>query len=320
MSITELADADGHIIEPGDLWVERLPKDLRDMAPRFYRDDEGHFHQRIYGIDIENLDVMYGGIRPSDMLQSMGLACAMGMPLERVFATDDRERFTILDAPSWSMDGRERLAFNTDHKVGRAVLFPTFMLSGGTFLPHVAPAVCQVYNDWILDDYCAGSGGRLIPAAALPVIDIGRRRRRGEARCRARLPGGLRPHQSGEREEVLGPGFRPAVAGDRRHRHEARAAPAPDVGSGRHVEGLPAARHHGGIVPGLSDGHDPHAVRHDVGRRVRPLPHHADHGAGGGRGLDAVDVRALRGAPRDVRQASRRRSGRPRPWRSSAAR
>jgi predicted TIM-barrel fold metal-dependent hydrolase len=171
MPITELADADGHIIEPGDLWVERLPKDLRDMAPRFYRDEQGHFHQRIYGIDIENLDVMYGGIRPSDMLQSMGLACAMGMPLERVFATNERERFTILDAPSWSMDGRERLAFNVEHKVGRAVLFPTFMLSGGTFLPHVAPAVCQVYNDWILDDYCAGSGGRLIPAAALPTID-----------------------------------------------------------------------------------------------------------------------------------------------------
>ncbi len=172
MAITELADADGHIIEPGDLWVERLPQDLREMAPRFYRDEDGRFHQRIYGIDIANLDVMYGGMRPSDMLQSMGLACAMGMPLERVFASDERERFTILDAPIWALDGRERLAFNTTNNVARAVLFPTFMLSGGTFLPHLAPAVCQVYNDWILRDYCAGSGGRLIPAAALPTIDV----------------------------------------------------------------------------------------------------------------------------------------------------
>ena len=172
MPITELADADGHIIEPGDLWVDRLPHGLRDMAPRFYRDEEGHFHQCIYGIDIENLEVMYGGMRPSDMLQSMGLACAMGMPLERVFASDERERFTILDAPRWTMDGRERLAFNTQNKVGRAVLFPTFMLSGGTFLPHLAPSVCQVYNDWMAHEYCAGSGGRLIPAAALPTIDV----------------------------------------------------------------------------------------------------------------------------------------------------
>src|SRR6516162_4092394 len=141
MHITELADADGHIIEPGDLWVERLPRDLREIAPRFYRDEEGRFHQCIYGIDIQNLDVMYGGIRPSDMLQSMGLACAMGMPLDRVFASDERERFTILDAPRWALDGRERLAFNTENKVGRAVLFPTFMLSGGTFLPHLAAAL-----------------------------------------------------------------------------------------------------------------------------------------------------------------------------------
>ena len=172
MPITELADADGHIIEPGDLWVERLPRDLREIAPRFYRDEEGRFHQCIYGIDIQNLDVMYGGIRPSDMLQSMGLACAMGMPLDRVFASDECERFTILDAPRWALDGRERLAFNTENKVGRAVLFPTFMLSGGTFLPHLAPAVCEVYNDWMIREYCAGSGGRLIPAAALPTIDV----------------------------------------------------------------------------------------------------------------------------------------------------
>jgi predicted TIM-barrel fold metal-dependent hydrolase len=172
MPITELADADGHIIEPGDLWVERLPRDLREIAPRFYRDEEGRFHQCIYGIDIESLEVMYGGMRPSDMLQSMGLACAMGMPLERVFASDERERFTILDAPRWALDGRERLAFNIENKVERAVLFPTFMLSGGTFLPHLAPAVCEVYNDWMVREYCAGSGGRLIPAAALPTIDV----------------------------------------------------------------------------------------------------------------------------------------------------
>jgi predicted TIM-barrel fold metal-dependent hydrolase len=172
MPITELADADGHVIEPGDLWVERLPKDLREMAPSFYRDDEGRFHQRIYGIDIENLEVMYGGIRPGDMLQSMGLACAMGTPLERVFASNERERFTILDAPGWAKDGRERLAFNSQNKVGRAVLFPTFMLSGGTFQPHLAPSVCQIYNDWMREEYCAGSGGRLIPAAALPTIDV----------------------------------------------------------------------------------------------------------------------------------------------------
>jgi predicted TIM-barrel fold metal-dependent hydrolase len=167
----QLADADGHIIEPGDLWVERLPKDLRPLAPHFFRDEQGDFHSRIYGIDIGDLDRMHGGIRPKDMLDNMGLACAMGVSLDRVFTGNDRERHTILDAPRWAMDGGERLTYNTRHGVSRAVLYPTFMLAGGTFLPNIAPAVCQVYNDWLFKDYCGGSGGRLIPVACIPIID-----------------------------------------------------------------------------------------------------------------------------------------------------
>jgi len=170
-TIEHLADADGHVIEPGDLWVERLPGDLRPLAPRFYRDEDGVFHSRVYGIEVASLPTMHG-ISPKAMLDNMGLACAMGLPLERVFTGPDRERHTILDAPRWAFEGSARLDFNTSHGVSRAVLYPTFMLSGGTFLPHLAPAVCAVYNDWMLEDYCAGSGGRLIPVATLPVVDV----------------------------------------------------------------------------------------------------------------------------------------------------
>ena len=45
MAISELGDADGHIIEPGDLWTERMPVDLQGMSPRWFRDEQGVFHQ-----------------------------------------------------------------------------------------------------------------------------------------------------------------------------------------------------------------------------------------------------------------------------------
>ena len=172
MTIDHIADADGHLIEPGDLWVERMPAALRDQAPHYYRDPDGVFHQKIYGIEIATLDVMHGGMRPKDMLDNMGLACAMDVPLERVFTAPDRDKHTILDAPPWAIDGRERLAFNDRNGLSRAVLYPTFMLAGGTFFPHVAPDVCRVYNDWVLKDYCAGSSGRLIPVGTVPLSDV----------------------------------------------------------------------------------------------------------------------------------------------------
>src|ERR1700730_11489594 len=30
-----LCSADGHVMEPADLWTSRVPQDLRDRAPRF---------------------------------------------------------------------------------------------------------------------------------------------------------------------------------------------------------------------------------------------------------------------------------------------
>jgi predicted TIM-barrel fold metal-dependent hydrolase len=171
MEIRSVHDADGHVIEPGDLWVTRLPADLRDVGPHYHLDEAGVFHNKLYGLDLNDLPTLWG-VSARTMLDSMGLAAAMGVPVERVFSDDPKIKHTIVHAPDWSMDGRKRLEFNLAHGVERAVLYPTYMLAGGTFRPDLAPAVCRVYNDWMMDDYCSGSGGRLIPVAALPTSNL----------------------------------------------------------------------------------------------------------------------------------------------------
>jgi predicted TIM-barrel fold metal-dependent hydrolase len=168
---SEVHDADGHIIEPGDLWVERLPADLRALGPHYYFDAHGTFRSTLYGLNLSELPSIWG-VRPQDLLDNMGLSAAMNVPVERVFTDDPRQKYTILHAPDWALDGAKRLRFNLSHGVGRAVLYPTYMLAGGTLRPDIAPAVCRVYNDWIFNDYCGGSGGRLIPVAALPTANL----------------------------------------------------------------------------------------------------------------------------------------------------
>jgi hypothetical protein len=37
-----LVSADSHVVEPPDLWAERLPRALRDGAPRARRDPRTH--------------------------------------------------------------------------------------------------------------------------------------------------------------------------------------------------------------------------------------------------------------------------------------
>jgi predicted TIM-barrel fold metal-dependent hydrolase len=171
MDLSYVYDADGHVIEPGNLWLERLPADLREQGPHYYVDERGVFHNKLYGLELNDLPSLWG-VSAGDMLDSMGLSAAMGVPIERVFTKDPARKHTIIHAPDWSTDGAKRLRFNREHGVPRAVLYPTYMLAGGTFRPDIATAVCRVYNDWMMDDYCAGSKGALIPVAALPTSDV----------------------------------------------------------------------------------------------------------------------------------------------------
>src|SRR5207302_10542062 len=103
--IDHLADADGHIIEPGDLWAERLPNDLRPLAPRFYRDPEGAFHSRIYGIAMATLPIMHRRLRPKAIPANLPRTAAFGMPLARVLPRAHPHPPPPLPSPRCAIDG-----------------------------------------------------------------------------------------------------------------------------------------------------------------------------------------------------------------------
>jgi len=147
-------DADGHVIEPADLWQRELPASLRGrgFAVRWNADsqaEEVHVDGRlllpfgIVGVGMAGraFDDIGKGVRFSELMPG-------GFDPRRRLPDMDRERIDI------------------------AVLYPSL----GLFLaaiedPVLAAASCRVYNDW-LADYCSADPARLVGVAAVPLQDV----------------------------------------------------------------------------------------------------------------------------------------------------
>ncbi len=148
-------DADGHVIEPVDLWERELPVSLRGRGFRI-RWNPDSLQEEVYVED--------------RMLLPFGIV-GVGMA-GRPFA-DIGKGVRYSELMPGGFDGHRRLADLDAEGIDVAVLYP----SVGLFLEAIedaalAEACCRVYNDW-LADYCRADPHRLIGTAAIPMQDIG---------------------------------------------------------------------------------------------------------------------------------------------------
>lgn len=152
-------DADGHILEPPDLWERYLEPKYRDRALRFIIDDRG----------LEQLEI---GGKPSVMSRrgSPSILGAMGAPDLRAIQLDP-ERTYLGEAPFGSMDPKERLELLDTEGIDAAVLYTTVGLLWEAELDDVelSQAYTRAYNRWICE-FCADSP-RLVPTAHLSLSD-----------------------------------------------------------------------------------------------------------------------------------------------------
>jgi predicted TIM-barrel fold metal-dependent hydrolase len=159
LSYDGAVDADGHILEPPDLWERYLEPKYRDRALRFIVDDNG----------LEALEI---GGQPSVMSRrgfpsTLG---AMGDPDLRAMQLDP-ERTYMREAPFGSMDPTERLTLLDAEGIDAVVLYTTIGLLWEAELDdaELSQAYTRAYNRWICE-FCAGSP-RLVPAAHLSLSD-----------------------------------------------------------------------------------------------------------------------------------------------------
>jgi predicted TIM-barrel fold metal-dependent hydrolase len=167
---------DDHVVEPKDVWTSRLPSALRDRGPHVVEDTcEMTFnpttgaHSFIKGGKGPIADWwVYGdALRPIPQV----MACAG-------FAPED---FTLQPIPFSEMrpgcyDRDARLADMDINRVERSLCFPTFPRFAGQMFyeapdKEVALLSVRAFNDWMIEEWCGPSGGRLIPLCIIPLWD-----------------------------------------------------------------------------------------------------------------------------------------------------
>jgi len=154
-------DADGHVVEPPDLWTRYLEPRYRDRALSIRKDEQGYEYLDIAGT-------------PSKLVRhGMPAALAAMDRIGGIAYTRATSGLNYVDqAPLGAMDPTERLQRLDLENIARAFLYPTLgvLWVAECEDEELSQTYARAYNRWIVD-FCADSGGRLIPIAQLSLGD-----------------------------------------------------------------------------------------------------------------------------------------------------
>jgi predicted TIM-barrel fold metal-dependent hydrolase len=173
----KIISVDDHVVEPPNVWSDRLPSKHRDAGPRIVRAPVkemtfiGGKFTPVIGEPGEGPDVdwwFYEELR---------------RPLIRLDASVGYDRDEVrLEGTTyeWMRAGAYQVTPRLDDMdanwIEASLCFPTFpRFCGQTFLEatdkELALLCVRAYNDWMVDEWCADSGGRLIPLCLIPLWD-----------------------------------------------------------------------------------------------------------------------------------------------------
>ncbi len=153
MSRQRCIDTDGHVLEPQDLWEKNITAKYRDRAIRI----------RISG-GLEQLMI-------EDQVLVQGILGAFGCinaPIDRRFEPD----LHYADGHPAGFSGRERLKVMDEEGYDGSIIYPTLgILVTGMKDAELATEHCRVYNDWLIQEYCAADSTRLFAHALVNLVN-----------------------------------------------------------------------------------------------------------------------------------------------------
>ncbi|HZS15508.1 MAG TPA: amidohydrolase family protein [Candidatus Dormibacteraeota bacterium] len=152
----QVISTDNHINEPPGTYVDRVPKALRDKAPRIMRGPDG------------GDGWSYDG-KPPKTTFGLGAVGAITQQDYKQYRPNGI-KFEELLPGNW--DGAEHIKDNERDGVDAATIYPA-AVSGAYMLPdhELGMACVRAYNDWLIEDFCSADPKRLLSLPFLPVDD-----------------------------------------------------------------------------------------------------------------------------------------------------
>src|SRR5882672_8882087 len=271
-----VVDADGHILEPLDLWDKYMDPEFRERRPRFVIDDNGKERLSVEG-------KLLGNPRGIGSLGSVGVRQGIIKAGTLKYA----------DGRKGGFDPHARIVDMDADGIDAAFLYPGLgLFAGAVEDPGLAAAMCRAYNRW-LADYCKPYPERLFGIAMLPMqsVELAVDEMR-YAREKIGMRGGfLRPKPLSRQEDYQRPDVRAVLDDGRGPRLLHRLSRGIDQRDAdrrrRPVRGRPRGAPHGLA----HHGDDVGRAERDLGRCRRPSSALARRVSRVGRRLDRAVAR-----------------------------
>jgi uncharacterized protein len=155
--VYNVIDADGHILEPVDIWDNYIDPKFRDQAPRLVIENESGKQKLDVGGQLLGSQQGMGGIGGVGARQGEVNSAEMKYEEGKAGGFDPHARI-----PDMDLDG-----------IDAAFLYPSMgLFAGAVHDPMLAAAMCRAYNRR-LADYCKPYPDRLFGVAMLPMQDVG---------------------------------------------------------------------------------------------------------------------------------------------------
>jgi predicted TIM-barrel fold metal-dependent hydrolase len=151
-----IVSVDDHVIEPPNVWVDRLPSKYQDTGPRVITESDGNEFW-VY----EDKKMITGG-----------LGATAGRPPEDITI----EGYPYSQMRPGCYDPLERIKDMNEAGVLASLNFPSIPRFCGQLFweakdKDLALLCVKAYNDWMIDEWCAAAPGRFIPLTIIPLWD-----------------------------------------------------------------------------------------------------------------------------------------------------